>query len=85
MERYEPLDKEILALICEKALGRVKEKLLEMWKNDTKQQKTISIQRWEKKNKIWLEKYASEFTAKHTDRNPFIKQDTPNPENYERI
>lgn len=83
-ESYARIDEEMLTLITEKSSGRVKEKLLEMWRNDTKQQETISVQRWESKNKVWLEKYASEFTAKHTDKNPFIRQGTPNSEYSER-
>ena len=73
----------MLALISEKASGRTKERLLEMWRNDTKQQETISIRRWDNKNKVWLEKNASEFTTKHADKNPFIRQDTRNPASYE--
>ena len=64
-ESYIRIDEEMLALISEKASGRTKEKLLEMWRNDTKQQETISIRRWDNKNKVWLEKYASEFTTRH--------------------
>ena len=82
-ESYIRIDEEMLALISEKASGRTKEKLLEMWRNDTKQQETISIRRWDNKNKVWLEKYASEFTTKHADKNPFIRQDTRNPASYE--
>ena len=82
-ESYIRIDEEMLALIYEKASGRTKERLLEMWRNDTKQQETISIRRWDNKNKVWLEKYASEFTTKHADKNPFIRQDTRNPASYE--
>ena len=78
-ETYIRIDEEMLALISEKASGRTKEKLLEMWRNDTKQQETISLHRWDNKNKVWLEKYASEFTTKHTDKNPFLRQDTRDP------
>ena len=82
-ESYIRIDEEMLALISENASGRTKEKLLEMWRNDTKQQETISIRRWDNKNKVWLKKYASEFTTKHADKNPFIQQDTQNPASYE--
>ena len=55
-ESYIRIDEEMLALISEKASGRTKEKLLEMWRNDTKQQETISIRRWDNNNKVWLKK-----------------------------
>ena len=83
-ERYRRIDEEMSSLFSEKASERVKEKLLEMWKNETKQQEEISVKRWETKNKIWLEKYATDFTAKHTEKNPFIKQDTSIPDNLEQ-
>lgn len=73
------------SLFSEKASERVKEKLLEMYKNETKKQEEISVKRWETKNKIWLEKYATDFTAKHTDKNSFIKQDTSIPDNLEQL
>ena len=63
-ERYRRVDEEMSLLFSEKFSERVKDKMLEMWKNETKQQEEISVKGWETKNKIWLEKYATDFIAR---------------------
>lgn len=73
-ERYRQIDEEMLSVFSEKATGRTKDKLLELWRNDTKKEEDISVRRWDNKNKVWLQKYVTEFCRQYMGKNPFIKQ-----------
>lgn len=42
-ERYRQIDEEMLSVFSEKATGRTKDKLLELWRNDTKRRRTFQF------------------------------------------
>lgn len=46
-----------------------------LWGNDTKTEEDISIYRYDNKNKVWLQKYKTEFCRRYAEKNPFIKQE----------